>query len=287
MNIANFHRQTLFFLFLFLANFLRAQDFCEDQFTKMWTVITEFLNEEYIMQPEITDESRHDLFATYKSEIDTIEKKWNTQEHDESNKELFREKNNFFAGCIKQNNNSEFPRLELFQKNNYQNFLDHRSIAQESLQSAKEFSQKIMQRQYEIDPTMQIGFCFARALHVHYLLRKAGIEQQDIFKVFALGDLYVDGRFWGFHVAIVIRDHNAGYLVIDPMKEELSQLSEWMKWMEKFSLKYPASHLRFYIADARKLFPSSKCYSMDELRLPHLKEYFFMLGCELLDIKKI
>lgn len=55
------------------------------------------------------------------------------------------------------------------------------------------------------DKRGDIGFCFARAVMVHYLLLENGIPQNRIAKIFAIGQLKYGAQFWDFHMATLLR----------------------------------------------------------------------------------
>jgi hypothetical protein len=120
----------------------------------------------------------------------------------------------------------------------------------------------------------QIGFCFGRALLVHYLLLKAGVAPRDITKIFALGEFLVGGQFWHFHVAVMIN----GSVVVDPLYGEPASLDAWLKNVAGLDIKRPMSRARFFVTDARKFMPTSGAYEIDLLSPPELKPYFLDLG---------
>ncbi len=127
----------------------------------------------------------------------------------------------------------------------------------------------------------QIGFCFGRALLIHYLLLKGGIPQENILKIFALDDMMVHQQLWHFHVAVAVRDKDWGFAVIDTLQPKVMPYKEWLLATKKFSLKYPHPRMRFYVADARKFLPASGAYEISWLGKDQLQAYFLDLGQEI------
>lgn len=131
---------------------------------------------------------------------------------------------------------------------------------------------------HQYDKGEQIGFCFGRALAVHYLLLKAGVSPCDIFKIFAMGALMVHHQIWHFHVAVVVRDAEHGLFVVDPSFAQVLSITVWMKEVERYDMKYPHPTTKFYMTDPRKFLPSPGPYDAAIMGGPLLCDYFTLLG---------
>ncbi len=124
----------------------------------------------------------------------------------------------------------------------------------------------------------EIGYCFGRALLAHWELLRAGVPQSEIVKVFAMGDLNLEGQFWKFHVATGVRDRGHGLLMIDPLQSKVLPIEEWVVRVQDYDVKRPFSRIRFYLTDPRKFLPSGGMYGLNELNDPILHAYFARLG---------
>ncbi len=127
----------------------------------------------------------------------------------------------------------------------------------------------------------EIGYCFGRALLAHYLLLKAGVPSSDLIKVFALGELMMQGQFWRFHVAVGVRDATHGFLMVDPLHPMVLPVAEWLKRTAGYDIKQPLSRVRFYPTDPRKFLPAFGVYDLKQLKEPHLRAYFADLAATL------
>lgn len=124
----------------------------------------------------------------------------------------------------------------------------------------------------------EIGYCFGRALLAHRELLRHGVPQSELVKVFALGELMMEGQFWNFHVAIGVRDRQHGLLIVDALQERVLPVSQWMERVQGYDIKKPFSRVRFYLTDPRKFLPASGRYDQKELNDPHLRAYFSRLA---------
>jgi hypothetical protein len=120
----------------------------------------------------------------------------------------------------------------------------------------------------------QVGFCFGRALYLHYLLLKSGVPQNELAKIFVLGELKFGDTFWRFHVALMVRDKAQGFLVVDPLVGEVIGYREWMEKNAAYDVKAPNGRSRFYVTDARKFMPAFGEYDAAQLKEPVLRKYF-------------
>jgi hypothetical protein len=133
---------------------------------------------------------------------------------------------------------------------------------------------------------LQIGFCFGRALMIHYLLLKYGVKQRDIAKIFSIGDIKLGAEIWRFHVAVLLRDVKHGYIVLDPLAQGVKPYEQWVDEVISLGVKSPQSRVRLYVTDPRKFLPAFGKYDMEQIQNPHLKEYFEKIGQSLANIKK-
>src|SRR5690606_14822446 len=96
-----------------------------------------------------------------------------------------------------------------------------------------------------------------RALLSHHLLIEAGVPAGDIAKIFTVGQLRFDGELWQYHVAILVRDSQHGFVVVDPLHAAPLPYPEWLDINQAYGIKHPLSRVRFYVTDARKFTPST------------------------------
>ncbi len=126
----------------------------------------------------------------------------------------------------------------------------------------------------------EIGFCFGRALLVHDLLLRNNIPRKYLAKIFVVGDLFVSGSFWDYHVAVLVAtDH--GPMVMDLIQPNPIPLSDWVTANQRLDIKWPLSQARFYITDVRKFMPASGIYDEGAIKNPLYQEFFQRLGKEL------
>ncbi|MGE0526330.1 MAG: protein-glutamine glutaminase family protein [Bdellovibrionales bacterium] len=106
----------------------------------------------------------------------------------------------------------------------------------------------------------EIGFCYGRAMAVHLLARKMGLEEQSIKKIFIAGDLNnQQGTRWRFHMATMVKGNDGKWYVIDPIMPSLGAtgvLSPY-RWMEviktEFDLPDGEDESRFYVTDTKSI----------------------------------
>lgn len=230
-----------------------------ENFSKRWEEIIDLLNQD----GGGNDYLSVDLVGHNADELAQITSQWVNHPAKEKSK------NKFFHEQIAALNRDELQRAEGARTTEG----SYRDIVQNVLKLAEEHPTASTKNVRAYDEGEQIGFCFGRALLVHYLLLKHGVPQRDISKVFALGELLLGGQFWRFHIAMVVRDQD-GFMVVDPLYGETAMLSDWMKNVAQLDVKKPLSRTRFYFADPRKFMPASGAYSVSELLQPELKQYF-------------
>lgn len=127
---------------------------------------------------------------------------------------------------------------------------------------------------YDFEDGSQIGFCFGRALVIHHMLLKAGVKQEDMRKVFAVGELMFSNQMWNFHVAVMLRDAGGAWMVVDPLQQSPMPLSEWSAAVSSYDIKNPFPRVRYYIADVRKFVPGGGIYNREALAHVSLSAYF-------------
>lgn len=231
-----------------------------------WPEIISYLNHDE--NPHALYGAELDLLKIYRDEVNSIAAVDKTLS--------VREKNQYIHREIKKLNDEDINML-LRDKDSAQ---DYRKVLDTTLRVMESSNTASTKNVSSYDDGEQIGFCFARALYGHYLLRKAGVSQKHIFKLFALSDLKVGAQFWHFHVALLVRDKN-GLLVLDPLFKEVTNWEDWRRNLENLDVKSPNARVRFYVSDPRKLRPESGVYDLALLSNPHVKLYFDNLLKEL------
>lgn len=258
--------------FLFLNCALSGnKKFSNDAFVKIWTPELALLTKAPCeSSPHLED----DLLGTYRNELLTIQQNWQqVPKSGNTKKELRKKENQFYFNHLHTLNSNAL--LEL--KKSYFS-RSYRDQAQNILKKVSEDFTSSSRYIHDYQSGDQIGFCFGRALLIHYALLKSGIPQDDIRKIFAIGDLLVGGQNWEYHVAVMVKDSDLGFIVIDPLQPALTGYEDWVKEVEAHSIKTPYSRIRFYITDPRKFLPNSSIYSLAALSEPILKDYFWELG---------
>ncbi len=155
---------------------------------------------------------------------------------------------------------------------------DHRTLAERVLKHVAKHPIASIESTLLRKRSAEIGFCFGRALLVHYELLQAGVAPSDLVKVFALGELTVEKQHWRFHVAVGVRDPKDGILIVDPLFPEVRGLAQWMGEVAAYDIKHPFSRTRFYVTDPRKFLPALGAYDKAQLTEPILRSYFTALA---------
>lgn len=214
------------------------------------------------------------LQALHESELLNIEKRWKEEGPKglKSKKMLRDSKNLFYHQEITKLNSKTLAFLESESKAS--TGIDYREKVARALKEIELNPKTNPEGVYHFKDGDQIGFCFSRALLVHYYLLKGGVPQNEIAKIFTLGDLQVQGTLWKFHVAILVRDSKEGFIVADPLHKQFLPYKEWLKINSAYEIKTPLSRARFYLTSPRKFLPAFGAYDMKQLEDPHLREYF-------------
>lgn len=212
-----------------------------------------------------------DLLSLYEHELSEIKQLFRSAHPNSRGNRTF--KNRFYAEHIHADNHKTLSSIREL----HAPLRDHAGVAAEVLKQAQEHPVAATAHISDFKDGNQIGFCFARAFLIHYLLNKEGVSPCDIYKIFAFGEMRVDHKMWHFHVAVVVRSMN-GPIVVDPFFEQPIPLHEWTREMEKLDIKFPYTRTRFYITDARKLLPASGVYALEEFMNPLLAPYFEALS---------
>ncbi|HXW52748.1 MAG TPA: hypothetical protein VEL47_01455 [Myxococcota bacterium] len=244
-----------------------------NNFTRIWRPIISFLNQD----PGSFNTSSRDLPTVYREELAAIEEQWNKEPQcklDMMKNSL--EKHEFFFQQITKLNEDEIRNLE----RNNQTQRSVSALLHQVLSAVESHPVASSKRAEHYDRDLQIGFCFGRALLVHYYLLKAGVPQKDILKVFALGDFNIAGQFWHFHVAVMVNDKGK-WMVIDPLYGEPASYQDWVANVKSLEIKHPFSRARFYVSDPRRFMPASGNYSTESLLAGGLSRYFHDLGATL------
>ncbi|WP_141735037.1 hypothetical protein [Oligoflexus tunisiensis] len=126
---------------------------------------------------------------------------------------------------------------------------------------------------YRFARANEIGFCFGRALLIHYSLLRAGVPQNHIAKIFNLGELKVENTFWHFHVAVIVNSRS-GYWILDPLHPQPMSVEQWVRINQGYDVKAPWSQARFYITDPRKFMPSGGQYEESAMKNSVYGDYF-------------
>lgn len=183
-------------------------------------------------------------------------------------------RNKFFHERVEELNSVLFSALEKTAATRKLPNKSYKSVAEKVLQMVKANPVANLENIQNFQQGGQIGFCFGRALLVHYLLLKEGVPQKHLAKIFTIGELMVGKVIWTFHVAVMVPDPVSGYLVVDPLHNAPVAYKEWLAINSSYDIKKPLSRTRFYLTDPRKFLPSFGIYDTAQLENPVLKSYF-------------
>ena len=218
-----------------------------------------------------------DLLEINRQEMAAIQNAWEKfsgqQEKGTRRGVMRNERNRFFFEKVKTLNQQN---LSFLRETSGAHEKNYREIARGILRRVNAHPLTNAKRVDQFHEGSQIGFCFGRALVIHYWLLEAGVPQGDILKIFNVGRLKVNGVLWRFHVGVMVRDAESGYIVIDPLEENDKILSyqQWVDLNSTYEMKSPLSRARFYVTDPRKFLPAFGAYHLDQLKHPVLTEYF-------------
>ena len=108
--------------------------------------------------------------------------------------------------------------------------------------------------------TGEVGFCYGRAMVVHLLARKMGLDPKSIQKLFVAGDLNNgEGTRWRFHVTTLVLGDDGKQYAIDPIMPSMGQpgVSEPYAWMkavkDEFDMKDGEDESNFFLTDTRSI----------------------------------
>jgi hypothetical protein len=104
------------------------------------------------------------------------------------------------------------------------------------------------------DPTGIIGFCFGRAMAVHLLARKTGLAEENIRKLFVIGDLRSGPNpEWRFHVTTLVKGEDGHWHAIDPILRGPMRAESWVSMVQ--SVWDRGRKARFYAVPASTVIP--------------------------------
>jgi hypothetical protein len=119
----------------------------------------------------------------------------------------------------------------------------------------------------------RFGFCFGRALAVHLQALKSGVDKRSIRKVWAVGNLRIDGSKWKYHVATIIRGEEGKWYAFDPNFGKPVTVEEWYTKIRSNS--DPEKTARIYSTGAGRLFPyHSAKYNSEALSRTLFRGFF-------------
>ncbi len=253
----------------------------DNDFDALWRPIIQRLNENPKNQSSLLLSPATDLLEQNRLELAEINAEWLlSHRRDLDKNELRKKENKFFFDHVYALNEKLTLTLEERAKSEPEH-KNYRALAEKILLSIESNPVSSSAGTYAFEMGEQIGFCFGRALLAHYLLLKSGVPEDDILKIFSIGELKVHRQFWNYHIAIMVRDSEEGFIVVDPLQSQIIGYHEWIANNHRYAVKYPMSRVRFYVSDPRKFMPTAGSYSLEAISHPALKEYFFKLGLEI------
>ena len=233
-----------------------------------WTGFLLQLNSD--LDPSPQNKVNIDLLKFYKEELISITAEWVKQNNDKASKTYSEKKNVFFMNSVEQKNKDEFLGL---QKSAVVASADiDEAFMQSVLDDATAYRFFDQTKTVATTAEIAIGFCFYKALMVHYFLLQRGVAQKHIKKIFAVGPLVYQPLVWKFHVAVAVQSKGKTW-VIDPLVKKLSTVEDWQKELQKYSAENPYPRLRFYATDPQKFLPNSKEYTWQLIDHKKTKKY--------------
>ena len=277
---------TLFLGFILFNSSLQAK---EEIDSKRWLSIIEQLNSQpksaLYKQLDLSKTLDMDFLARHFSNVKELKNQWRLEKKKypkKNRKELRPIRNEFLHQKAKKLNiqTVQKPLKTLLGKKEQQSSFkrNYKKLAASVLDAVHQNPVTHYQAIGKYDQGGHIGFCFARALLVHHLLLKNGVSQGDIFKIFAMGEMIYNRQLWNFHVAVVVRDDDHGFIVVDPLVKRPMPYLEWLQVTERYDVKKTKPQVRFYLADARKFLPATGEYTKDDIFQPFLKSFFVDMG---------
>ncbi len=108
-------------------------------------------------------------------------------------------------------------------------------------------------------PGEEMGYCFGRAMYMHLIALKLGVQKESIKKIWAVGPMQSDkpGVEWGYHVALMVYTKQ-GWIVLDPNLRRVFSVNDWVQYYEAKNLD---GRGRFYATDPEKFGLYSGKYS--------------------------
>jgi hypothetical protein len=97
---------------------------------------------------------------------------------------------------------------------------------------------------------VEIGFCFGRAMFMHLMFLKMGVQKDSIKKIWAVGPMQTsDGITWGHHVATIVFSREQGWVVVDTNHANPLPVKDWMA---HYKAQNSDGKLKFYITEPEK-----------------------------------
>jgi len=110
------------------------------------------------------------------------------------------------------------------------------------------------------DPENQIGFCFGRAMAVHLLVRRMGLTEGGIRKLFVAGCLGSGGKTeWRFHVITLVKGDDGAWHAIETNVAERPLTAR--QWVEEMRKKWdPGRKARLYVTSPSWVLPDVRTF---------------------------
>jgi hypothetical protein len=90
--------------------------------------------------------------------------------------------------------------------------------------------------------------------------------------VFALGELFVEGKRWDYHVTTAVRSGDGRWYAVDSWAEKVMTIEAWMKLTAALAPVAQRDRVRYFRTDASKLLPLFE--RSEALALPYVRKYF-------------
>ncbi len=112
----------------------------------------------------------------------------------------------------------------------------------------------------------EIGYCFGRAAYMDLALRKLGVNEEAIKKIWVVGPMDTGSVNWGFHVATLVKSNTGPWLAVDNYPGYRALTAE--KWVERMLREGRAdAKLRFYVTEPQKFSVSLGRYTRTQMGL--------------------
>jgi hypothetical protein len=98
------------------------------------------------------------------------------------------------------------------------------------------------------------GFCFAKAMAVHFEALQSGAVNGNIRKIWVIGKLRSQGREYKYHVATTVRADDGSWYVIDPDVSGPLLLDEWHNRIRGWNTD---GKMRLFFTQAKRLLPAT------------------------------